>query len=116
MLFVTAEPLMDKMGPLVMGVFLLGGLGLAALYARLHRRVHTHAPGSGPQPRSAAWASSEEIRSGHCPPDHGPGHDRDVEPVEYEDAPPPPPAEVPRDGRRRMPYELRDSYPGRPTS
>ncbi|MCQ4081714.1 DUF6479 family protein [Streptomyces sp. RB6PN25] len=99
-------------GPLLMGIALVVGLGLVGIfYGWLRSGPQRSRPSrlKEPQPRAGAWQTPDEL--GQEPPaDHGPGH-QEGEPVEYEKGSSPP-EEVPHDGRRRMPYELRDSYPG----
>jgi Family of unknown function (DUF6479) len=99
-------------GPLLMGIALILGLGLVGiLYGWLKSGPKRSQPPiiKEPQPRAGAWQTPDELGR-EAPPDHGPGH-QEGEPVEYEEGSAPP-EEVPHDGRRRLPYELRDSYPG----
>ncbi|AEW96043.1 MULTISPECIES: hypothetical protein [Streptomycetaceae] len=103
-------------GPLLMGIGFIGAMAFVGIfYGVMHRgrpRWAPRGPAAAPQPRSGSWRTAEEYRTRRVAEDHGPGHDG-MAPVGYEASRPEPPPEVPRDGRRRMPYELRDTYPGR---
>lgn len=91
--------------PFVAGLAVAAVLILAVVYG-LRRRDREPPPPQEPQPRSGAWETSEEHRTGQAPPDHGPGHQESEEigyVREYRE-----PDEVPRDGRRMMPYEFKD--------
>jgi hypothetical protein len=103
-------------GPLIMGILMVVALGFVAIfYGLLRRGRERQQPIRRPErplPRSGAWQTPSEVGKEPVA-DHGPGH-QDGEPTDYEEATRTP-EEVPRDGRRRMPYELRD-YPGPRTS
>ncbi|MER0247007.1 DUF6479 family protein [Streptomyces sp. HSW2009] len=93
--------------PLVAGVVVAAVLILAVGYG-LRRRDREPPPSQEPQPRSGAWETEEEYRTGHVPPDHGPGH-QEGEAVgyirQYRE-----PDEVPRrdERHRMMPYDFKD--------
>ncbi|MEU1625722.1 DUF6479 family protein [Streptomyces sp. NPDC020096] len=97
-------------GPLLIGIGIVVALALVALfYGRLRQGP---GPERWPQPtpqkppaRAGAWATPEEVSREEAPANHGPGH-QDSAPSEYEEASRDP-DEVPHDGKRRMPYELR---------
>ncbi|MFI2027310.1 DUF6479 family protein [Streptomyces buecherae] len=93
--------------PFVAGLAVVAVLILAVVYG-LRRRDREPPPPQEPQRRSGAWETSDEHRSGHCPPDHGPGH-QEGEEIGYETQHRVP-DEVPKsDGRHRMmPYEFKD--------
>lgn len=96
--------------PAATGIVVVGVL-IAAVYYGIQRRAREPTPPAGPQPRAGAWHTREELYSG-SPPDHGPGHQNEGPRVRRESAGREP-AEVPRDGRRRTPREIRD-YGTRP--
>ncbi|WP_433893538.1 DUF6479 family protein [Streptomyces sp. CA-111067] len=95
-------------GPLVIGVCIVALLIAAVVYGR-RRTAREPAPPRGPQPRSGAWQTRQEHEDG--PPagsGHGPGHQDGGDREGYESGRPYP-AEVPRDGIRRKPYEISDT-------
>ncbi|MFE6776397.1 DUF6479 family protein [Streptomyces sp. NPDC057702] len=94
-------------GPLVAGLAVVAVLILAVSYG-LRRRDREPPPPQEPQRRSGAWETSEEHRTGHVAPDHGPGHQEDEE-IGYISQHRVP-DEVPKhDGRHRlMPNEFKD--------
>ncbi|MDF3293695.1 DUF6479 family protein [Streptomyces silvisoli] len=101
-------------GPLLIGIGIVVALALVGLfYGRLRRgpgpQRTPQPPPEQPPPRARAWTTPTEFAEGEAPANHGPGHqDSQVsEPEEVSREP----DEVPRDGRRRLPYELR-GYPG----
>src|SRR5207302_2746202 len=103
-------------GPLLIAIAFLVGMGFVAVFYGWLRRGRRPAPpirSAEHLPREGAWQTPDEFYGKQVPTDHGPGH-QDSEPVEYEEASQEP-EEVPRDGRRRMPYEIAD-YPGPRTS
>jgi hypothetical protein len=92
-------------GPLVIGVCIVGLL-IAAVWFGRRRSANEPRPTLEPKPRSGAWSTRQEHETGATP-DHGPGH-QDQGPRTHESREPRP-DEMPRDGRRRMPYEVRDA-------
>jgi hypothetical protein len=103
-----------NVGPLLIGVGVVVALALVGVFYGLLRRGlgperTPQPPPEQPPPRARAWATPTEVAEGEAPPNHGPGH-QDAQPSEPEEVSREP-EEVPQDGRRRMPYELR-GYPG----
>ncbi len=94
--------------PLLIGIVLVALLGFVLIAYGRRRRAREPLPPRSPQPRSGAWHTREEYGR-PTPPDHGPGH-QDGTPSGYEEASRPA-EEVPRDGGRLRPYDIRD-YPG----
>lgn len=111
-------------GPLIIGVLLvIGSIVARVLYIR-RKRTEPPVP-ANPQPRAGAWETHEEIEDGHCPSNHGPGHQegppdgryenvsREPEPVEPFDEDEPAEEEPVhsrtrhRRGGRRTPYQVR---------
>ncbi|MYS22670.1 hypothetical protein GA0115240_14328 [Streptomyces sp. DvalAA-14] len=91
--------------PAILGVIIVIVLILAV---RLGIKRHGRGPGvpRGLRPRSGAWQTRREHEVG-APEDHGPGHqppDRRTHESRQ-----PEPDEMPQDGRRRLPYEVRSS-------
>lgn len=68
--------------PAVIGVIIVIGLIVAVYYGRRRRAQEPPAP-QEPQVRSGAWHTRQELGE-DTPPDHGPGHQAESEPVEYE--------------------------------
>ncbi|MEC3997878.1 DUF6479 family protein [Actinacidiphila sp. DG2A-62] len=94
-----------SIGPLVLGIVVVIVL-IAAVWVGM-RRVGKEPPiPQGRRPRAGAWSTRREHDVG-APDDHGPGH-QDEGPRTHESREPQP-DEMPRDGRRRMPYEVRDA-------
>ncbi|MFC4031009.1 DUF6479 family protein [Streptomyces polygonati] len=92
-------------GPAILGV----GIVIVLIWAvRLGIRRHGRGPGvpRGSRPRSGAWQTRQEHESG-APEDHGPGHQPPD--LRTHESRQPEPDEMPRDGRRRLPYEVRSS-------
>ncbi|HEY5836834.1 DUF6479 family protein [Streptomyces sp.] len=90
-------------GPLVIGVCIVIVL-IAAVWLGMRRVGRDPAVPRGTRPRSGAWQTRQEHETG-APEGHGPGH-QDSGPRTHESRQPVP-DEVPRDGRRRFPHELR---------
>lgn len=98
-----AGPSAGSIAPLVLGIIVVAVL-ITAVWVGIRR--HEPPVPKGPRPRSGAWATRQEHDHG-APPDHGPGHQGEG-PRTHESREPEP-HEMPRDGRRRMPYEVRDT-------
>ncbi|MEE4542707.1 DUF6479 family protein [Streptomyces sp. V4-01] len=95
-----------SIGPLILGIVVVIVL-IAAVWVGM-RRVGREPPlPKGRRPRSGAWSTRQEHDDG-APDDHGPGHQDDSGPRTHESREPEP-DEMPQDGRRRMPYEVRDA-------
>ncbi|MBB5939168.1 DUF6479 family protein [Streptomyces zagrosensis] len=97
--------LLVGIGPFVAGIAVAAVLILAVAYG-LRRRDREPPPPQEPQPRSGAWETADEHRTGRASADHGPGH-QEGEAVGYitqnrE------PDEIPHEGRRMMPHEFKD--------
>jgi hypothetical protein len=100
-----AGPDAGAIGPLVIGIAIVCML-IGAVWFGM-RRVGKEPPlPRGTRPRAGAWHTRQEYDTG-SPPDHGPGH-QDEGPRTHESREPRP-DEMPQDGRRRMPYEVRDA-------
>ncbi len=101
-------------GPLLIGIGIVAALALVGVFYGLLRRGpgperSPQPPPEQPPPRARAWATPSEVAGGETPQNHGPGH-QDTQATAPEEVSREP-DEVPHDGRRRMPYELR-GYPG----
>ncbi|MDF3288104.1 MULTISPECIES: DUF6479 family protein [Streptomyces] len=93
--------------PAAIGIAIVVCLVAAVVYG-YRARAREPAPPREPQPRGGAWQTPEE-RESAVPPDRG-VQDPEADPVGYEETSRGP-EEVPRDGHRRTPHELRH-YPG----
>ncbi len=81
---------------------------VAAVVYGYRIRAREPAPPREPQPRGGAWQTPEERQSA-VPPDRS-AQNVEADPVGYEETSSDP-EEVPQDGHRRTPHELRH-YPG----
>lgn len=91
--------------PAVIGVAIVALL-IAAVAFGIRRRAREPAPPEELQFRAGAWQTREELDNPK-PGDHGPGHQREgpyIGHLSERRAP----DEVPHDGRRRFPYEIKD--------
>jgi hypothetical protein len=93
-------------GPMVIGICIVALLIVAVWFGR-RRSAREPRPTLDSKPRSGAWSTRQEHESGGATADHGPGHQGEG-PRTHESREPRP-DEMPRDGRRRMPYEVRDA-------
>lgn len=94
-----------SIGPLILGIVVVIVL-IAAVWMGIQRVGREPPLPRGKRPRSGAWSTRQEHDAG-APEDHGPGH-QDENPRTHE-LREPQPDEMPQDGRRRMPYEVRDA-------
>ncbi|WP_399129940.1 DUF6479 family protein [Actinacidiphila sp. ITFR-21] len=92
-------------GPLVIGICMVIVL-ILAVWLGMRRVGRGPRVPRGERPRSGAWQTRQEHDTG-APADHGPGHQEST--ARTHESRQPVPDEMPRDGRRRMPYEVRSS-------
>jgi len=92
-------------GPMIIGVCIVIML-IAAVWLGIRRIGRDPALPRGEQPRSGAWQTRQEHDTG-APADHGSGHQGST--ARTHESRQPIPDEMPQDGRRRMPYEVRGS-------
>ncbi|WP_405589341.1 DUF6479 family protein [Streptomyces sp. NBC_01190] len=92
-------------GPLILGILIVIVL-ILGVWLGIRRVGRGPGVPRGKRARSGAWQTRQEHDTG-APDDHGPGH-QEPGPRTHESRQPEP-DEMPRDGRRRLPYEVHSS-------